>query len=152
MKKFEFYPPTDPAYRYAVFLPMRYAYHLNATTDNDGELLRLRTPDFFWLNCFPLDYAQLAERCRVDGSRVIARRTKTGYVYEAAIPWSELAEIKPQDGGKMRLSFRVKSKDFWVEKVWGERRQNAVRTSHVDGFYNSWAEESEWGFCGERSK
>jgi len=150
MPKFEYYPPTDPAYRYAVFMPCRYSYQLNATTENDGEMLRLHTPDFFWMNCFPIDYARLAERCRVQGGKVVARRTAGGYVYEAAIPWTELGEITPATGGRLRLSFRVKSNRFWVEKVWGEFRQNALRTSHISGFHNSWAEESEWGFCGER--
>jgi hypothetical protein len=58
-------------------------------------------------NYYPFSPRREREQGLVEGAKTSIKRTKNGWIYEAAIPWSELAEVRPAAGREARFSFYV---------------------------------------------
>jgi hypothetical protein len=89
-----------------------YQYLLYPIKEGGGEIMRVRTPDFFYLHPLPINYEFLARNCRVEGGKIEVRQVEGGYIFEAQIPWSELKEIKPEAGKRIRTSFIIQNGDM----------------------------------------
>lgn len=107
VQKYEPFPPTSPLYKFGHHMCSEYCYIVYPTHDGSAEVMRARTPKFYYLHPLPIDYGFLSRHCKVDGSRAIVRRVEGGYIYELAIPWDELSLIEPAPGKRIKLSFLV---------------------------------------------
>jgi hypothetical protein len=161
VQKYEVFPPTNPLYRFGAALPCLYTYVFYPTLDGGAEVLRLRTPDFYYAHPLPMDYAWLAKNCRVPGAQVRAIRTEQGYTLEAALPWSELKTLPHKSGDRIRLNVRVRDTNdkfplAWAGSTeaggkqysWSKDRSIAGITAldYTPAGRNQWSADTEWGF------
>jgi hypothetical protein len=148
--KYEIRPPDHPLHRMGAFLRANFIYMLYPTDDGGAELMRVRTPDFYYLHPLPIDYAWLAEHCKVPGARVTVRRRQQGYVYEAAIPWSELKGLPHADGARLRMNVLVQNGGMGSQLQWSAGR-SAARHNTLDfepGWGSGWSNDTQWGIVG----
>lgn len=71
------------------------------------EVWRLMAPGVPRHNYYPFSNRPERDQGLVGNSRLVVRRIGLGWRYEAAIPWSELAQVKPEVGREVRFSFYV---------------------------------------------
>ncbi|MCS7253233.1 MAG: hypothetical protein RMK18_05970 [Armatimonadota bacterium] len=107
MRKYEVFPMTSPLYKFGHHMCSEYCYIVYPTNDGNAEVMRVRTPKFYYLHPLPIDYGFLARHCKVDDSKVIVKQVEGGYIYELAIPWDELSGIEPVSGKRIKLSFLI---------------------------------------------
>lgn len=105
--KYEVFPPTSPLYGFGHHMCSEYCYIVYPIEDDGAEVMRVRTPKFYYLHPLPIDYGFLARSCKVDGSKAVAKRVNGGYIYELALPWSELNAIDPAPRKRIKLSFLI---------------------------------------------
>lgn len=111
------------------------------------ELWRLMAPDVPRGNGYPFQERSGAQQGLVDNARLVIRREGRTWRYEAAIPWSELAEVKPQVGREIRLSWYVLN-DGRRALSWtaGRSACRGAKQSLHPTWQNSEAIETVWGF------
>jgi len=145
--KYESYPPSHPLYRLNPFIPTPYQYSIYPTEDG-CEIMRLRTPNFYWLHPLPLNYQWMHDHCRVADAKVVVKRTDRGWLYEAGIPWTELEEIRPEPGKRIRLSFKINQGNPGNYICWSANRSVAkpATLSFEPSWWTSWSAETEWAF------
>ena len=97
-QEFHAYPDTD--YEYALFW-------VNDGQDGGGELWRELAPGVPRIHDWP--HQPKGERTTGDvpGAKTFVKRTATGYIYEAAIPRAELAELKLAAGTEFGFTFKI---------------------------------------------
>ena len=108
-EKYDVFPPNLPLQRLGHYISAVYQYLLYPIKEGGGEIMRVRTPDFFYLHPLPINYEFLAKACRVNGSKIEVRLLDEGYIFEAQVPWSELREIKPEVGKRIKMSFVIQN-------------------------------------------
>ncbi|MBS3764879.1 MAG: hypothetical protein KGZ25_16380, partial [Planctomycetes bacterium] len=146
--KYELYPPGHPLYRFGAFLNSEYLYMIYPTEGGDAEIMRMRTPDFYYLHPLPIDYEWMGKHCRVAGARVSVRRLEAGYVYEVAIPWEELSALSHGPGDRLRMNVAVQNKGRGNRLTWSADR-SAARMNGLDlepGWGAHWSNDTWWGF------
>ncbi len=111
-EKYDVFPPNSPLRHLGHYISAGYQYLVYPIQEGGGEILRVRTPDFYYLHPLPINYSFLRENCRVEGSKLVIKLLDDGYIYEGSIPFSELKNIKPQDGKRIRLSFIIQNGDM----------------------------------------
>jgi hypothetical protein len=147
--KYELRPPEHPLHRFGSYIATPYKYFIYPTADGGAEVFRVRTPEFYYLHPLPFDYEWTAQHCRVKGAEVKVRRTDSGYVYEAALPWSELKGVPHQPGDRIRLSMAVQDSGPGNRLVWSKNRSTAslTRLSFEPGYGDRWSAETQWTFA-----
>ncbi len=148
LPKYEVYPPEHPWHQAGSFIPTRHKYIIYPVEGGGAEILRVRTPEFYFVHAAPVDYAWLAEHSRLEGSQVVVKRLKDGYVYEAALPWTELKPTPHAPGDVIRLSMIVQDGNIRNMLEWARGRSIAAQ-SIVDfepGWGVKWSSNTEWGF------
>ena len=152
VQKYELFPPTHPLHRMSSYYSAAYHYDIYPAEGGLSEILRLRTPDFSYIHPTPLDYKWMAEHCRVDGAQVKVTARDGGYIYEAAIPWSELKQVPHGPGQRIRLCFRVRSGEKHSNLIWSQGRSIAGMSSidwdNLNG-HLVWSAETEFSFAGK---
>ena len=108
-KKYDVFTPDSPLRRLGHYISAVYQYLLYPIKEGGGEVMRVRTPEFFYLHPLPINYEFLAKNCRVEGSKIEVKLLEGGYIFEAQIPWSELKEIKPEVSKRIRMSFVIQN-------------------------------------------
>ena len=148
IKEYEVFPPDSPLYRFGHYISALYQYLIYPTDDGKAEIMRTRTPYFYYLHPLPIDYKFLSEKCKVENSKVIVKRNEDGYIYEFAIPWSELSEIKPDKNKRIRLSFIVQNKNMGNIIEFSENKSIcSVNTLDFEpGWGGKWSAETEFEF------
>jgi hypothetical protein len=152
--KYEVRPPDDPLHRMGAFLNTQYLYLIYPTEEGRAELMRVRTPESYFLHPLPMDYGWLAEHCRVEGAEVAVRRLDEGYVYEVAIPWSELNRLPHRAGERVRMSMMVQDGGMRNRLFWSAGR-SAARETGLDfepGWGGGWSNDTYWGFAPAHSR
>jgi len=150
IKKYELYPPGHPLRKLGPYLAARYQYAIHPTAEGGTDVFRLRSPDFYWAHPLPLNYPWIARHCKVEGAKAVARRTHDGYVYEVALPWTELRQVPHTAGTRIRLNVKIGDDGVKNSLVWSEGCSCAGRTA-VDfdpTFVQDWSSETEWGLGG----
>jgi hypothetical protein len=152
-KELEQHPADSPQRRFGAYISTPYQYTLFPTRDGQADLLRLRTPEFRFVHPLPLDYAWIAQHCRVQGAQYVVRCEPDGFVYELALPWSELRLVPHAAGDRIRLSFEVWRDNDKNVLEWSKRRSIAGLSALDWSNYNSnyyWSAETEWVFGARR--
>ncbi|HEY4967431.1 MAG TPA: hypothetical protein VII28_13595, partial [Puia sp.] len=144
-------PGTMP--RYTGYKCTDYEYALNAVDSLYGggtEIWRLLVPGMNRKHFFPRQPKSPNEGAVPNGKLVIRREGNT-LITEAAIPWSEIPEVKQalDRGDKIKFSFRVNDNGvpngcMELAKDRSISKQNA-RAFHPD-WQVHWANELEFGF------
>ena len=80
-----------------------------ATGEPLPELWRLMTPGLARGNYYPFTPRPRRDQSLLEEAALVVKRTEAGWLYEAAIPWEELAEVRPAAGKEIRFSFYVLS-------------------------------------------
>jgi len=111
-RKYDVFPPNSPLRHLGHYISAVYQYLLYPIKEGGGEIMRVRTPNFFYLHPLPINYEFLARNCRVEGGKIEVKLVEGGYIFEAQIPWSELKEIKPEAGKRIRMSFIIQNGDM----------------------------------------
>ncbi len=96
----DFHAVPDTDYEYSV-------YWVNDGRNGSGELWRYLAPGVPRIHDWPHQVRGQRTTGLVPGSKVAAKREGNGYVYEAAIPRNELAEIKLQPGAEFGFTFVI---------------------------------------------
>lgn len=150
LPKYELRPPDHPLHRFGSYVSTQYKYLIYPTQGADAEVFRLRTPDYYFLHPLPIDYKWLSTHSRVEGADVTVQRTDDGYVYEVALPWSELSGIPHSPGDQIRMSMAVQDGGQGSRLVWSETRSAASlnRLDFEPGFGDKWSTEAQWTFVG----
>ncbi len=145
--RYEVREPEHPLHRLGAVQRSSYIYMIYPTKDGEAEIMRMRTPNFYYLHPLPIDYERLANRCRVAGAQVKVRRVPSGYVYEVGIPWSELPTIQHAQGDKARLNLKVRGNGtiYWSA---GRSAARASATDFEPTWGNDWTTDTVWGFVG----
>jgi hypothetical protein len=148
IKEYEVFPPDSPLYRFGHYISGLYQYLIYPTDDGKAEIMRTRTPDFYYLHPLPIDYKFLSEKCKVENSKVIVERSEDGYIYEFAIPWNELSEIRPDKNKRIRLSFEIQNGDMGNVIEFSENKSIcSVNTLDFEpGWGTKWTSETEFEF------
>lgn len=139
-------PPTDPMHRLGNIQRANYLYQIYPTDDGDAEVMRMRTPDFYYLHPLPIDYEWLSHRATVSGAKVEVARREGGYIYEVALPWSELQTIRHSPGQKARINLKVNGAG---EAMYWSAGRSAATVSSTDFepvFGTKWTNDTWWGF------
>jgi len=111
------------------------------------EVWRLMAPGVPRHNYYP--YSNRLERDQgfVSGAKLVVKRDGALWRYEAAIPWSELADVKPVVGREVRFSFYVLD-DGKRAAAWAQGRSASGRRTQV--LHPTWvradAIETVWSF------
>jgi hypothetical protein len=144
----ELYPSDHPLRRAGAYLSTLYKYLIYPTDDGGAEIMRVRTPEFYYRHPLPIDYSFLREHCRVEGARVVVTRLDGGYIYEASLPWSELDEVPHDLGARILLGLIVQNDQMRNRLEWSRGRSGATITDldFEPGWGNKWTSETEWGF------
>jgi hypothetical protein len=111
-RKYDVFPPNSTLRHLGHYISAVYQYLVYPIQEGGGEILRVRTADFFYLHPLPINYGFLAKNCRVEGSEIQVKLFDDGYVYEVRIPWGELKEIEPEVGKRIKLSFGIQNDDM----------------------------------------
>jgi len=96
-----------------------------------------------------LDYAWMAKNCRVEGAQYAVKCLADGFVYELAIPWSELSQVPHKPGDRIRLAFEVWRNNDKNVLEWSKRRSASGLSALDWSNYNSnyyWDASTEWTF------
>lgn len=153
IRKYELFPPGHPLYRLTTFISTRYQYVIYPTEEGGTDVFRIRTPEFYWLHPLPMDYAWCSANCNVREAKAIAKRHRSGdsWIYEVAIPWSELKTIEPRPGKRIRLSFMIADNSVFNSLAWSENRTCAVKNTldFTPVWGEEWSATTEWGFLGD---
>ncbi len=160
LPKYEVYPPTSPLYHLGAYVPARNVFLLYPTAEGGAEVLQLRAGDWYYAHPLPMDYAWMAEHCRVPGARVQARRDKDGYVLTAALPWASMPDVPHAPGSRLRLNLRLRDATptaplAWAgspeaggrQVLWSKGRSIAGRTplDYVPCGREQWSADTEFG-------
>jgi len=149
--KYEVFPPDHPLHGLGASLRNQYLYMIYPTNDGGAEIMRVRKPGFYYVHPLPIDYDWLSEHCKVPGSRVEVSRLDEGYVYEIALPWSELDQLPHDLGARVRMNVLVQNNRSADRLEWSAGRSRATK-SHIEmepGWVSGWTNETWWGFVGE---
>jgi len=148
IKKYEVFSPDSPLYRFGHYISALYQYLIYPTQEGNGEIMRVMTPNFYYLHPLPIDYKFLSEKCKVEDSKIFIQRKENGYIYEFAIPWKELSEITPEKNKKIRLSFQIQDKNMGnVLEFSKDKSICSVNTLDFEpGWGTKWTCETEFGF------
>ena len=146
---FELYPPDHPLHRFGTFIRTQYLYLIYPTDEGGADVIRARTPDFYFLHPLPYDYAWMAEHCKVKGASTKVTQLDGGYVYELALPWTELKTLPHASGDEILMSVLVQDKGPAARLQWSAGR-SAARSNMTDfepGFGGCWSNDTRWGFA-----
>ena len=146
--KYEVRPPDDPLHRMGAFLRSRYIYMLYPTRGGGAEIMRLRTPDFYYLHPLPIDYKWLAKHCKVAGAKIVVKVLPDGYAYEAALPWDELRAIPHRPGQTVRMNVLVQDGSMGRQLQWSAGRSAAQKNTldFEPAWGTCWSNDTFWGF------
>jgi hypothetical protein len=149
VEQYETFPPDHPLYRFASHMATEYHYMIYPTEGGGAEVLRMRTPEFTFHHPYPVNFAWMAEHCRVAGAQAKVRMGNAEMIYEAAIPWSELRTVPHEPHDRIRLSFRVtRGRRDTLE--WSLGRSAASRScldwDNLNG-HQEWSAETLWGLA-----
>jgi hypothetical protein len=126
LPRYEVFPPASPLYHLGAYVPARYVFLLYPTAEG-AEVLRLRAGEWYYAHPLPMDYAWMAEHCRVPGARVHARRDKDGYVLTAALPWAAMPDVPHAKGDRIRLNLRLRDAAPGAPLAWAGSPEAAGR-------------------------
>lgn len=148
LAQYELYPPDHPLRRAGSYLSTLYKYMVYPTDDGSAEVLRVRTPSFYYRHPLPIDYGFLRDHCRIEGARAVVKVLDEGYVYEVAIPWSELDQVPHAAGDRILMSMIVQDDQLRNRLEWS-RGRSAATTVDLDfepAWGTKWTAETQWGF------
>ncbi len=111
------------------------------------EVWRLMAPGVPRGNFYPFQTHAQPNQGLVAAAKLVIRREGSTWRYEAAIPWSELAEVKPAPGREIRLSWYVLN-DGRRALSWtgGRSACRGPRQTLHPTWQTSEAIETVWGF------
>jgi hypothetical protein len=146
--KYEVHPPDHPLHRMGSVLRHQFQYMIYPTSDGDAEIMRVRKPGFYYMHPLPIDYKWLSRHSTVDGARVVVKRLEQGYIYEVAIPWSELEGVPHAPGDRVRMNIAVQDKGSGNRLTWSAGRGLSTRSKIAlePGWTSDWTNETWWGF------
>lgn len=148
IKEYEVFPPESPLYKFGHYISALYQYLIYPIQEGNGEIMRTRTPNFYYLHPLPIDYKFLSEKCKVEGSKIFIKQEEDGYIYEFAIPWKELSEIIPEKNKKIKLSFQIQ--DGKMGNVLEFSKDKSICSVNTLDFEPAWGAkwtcETEFGF------
>ncbi|MEM6552621.1 MAG: hypothetical protein AAF750_10910 [Planctomycetota bacterium] len=111
------------------------------------EAWRFMAPGVPLHNAFPFTALKDRDQALLDTVKMEIRRTEQGWVYEAAIPWSELSAVKPEPGKAVNFAFYVldagRQKLKWTDGRSAGAERNV--TLHPT-WLRSQAIRTKWGF------
>ncbi|MCM8767835.1 MAG: beta-galactosidase [Candidatus Omnitrophica bacterium] len=147
-RKYELFPPESPIYKFGHYLNAIYQYLIYPTKENNGEIMRVRRDDFYYLHPLPIDYKFLSEKCKVEGSNVFIKVDENGYIYEFSIPWKELSKISPVNNKRIKLSFQIQDKGMGNVLEFSKNKSIcSVNTLDFEpGWGAKWTAETEFDF------
>jgi hypothetical protein len=149
-EKYEVFEPDHPLHRLGAVLQNQYLYIIQPCEDGGAEVMRVRKPGFYFAHPLPIDYHWLKQHCTVEGAVVHVTRHKDGYIYELALPWSELAQVPHRIGQKLRMNVLVQNDRPATQLEWSAGRSRSTN-SHIEmepGWVSNWTNETWWGFVG----
>ncbi|MFN4226667.1 MAG: hypothetical protein ACK4F0_00805 [Candidatus Ratteibacteria bacterium] len=149
-KKYEVFPPDSLLYRFGHYLNAQYQYLIYPTNQNNGEIMRVRTPDFYYIHPLPIDYKFLSEKCKVENSSVFIKVDENGYIYEFSIPWREISEVNPFKNKRIKLSFQIQDRGMGNVLEFSKNKSIcSVNTLDFEpGWGAKWTAETEFEFDG----
>jgi hypothetical protein len=148
-KLYPFPPGTMP--KYINYQCSDYEYALNPVAQEFGggtEMYRLRHPGMPFKHHFPRQ-PRVALDGTVKGSKLSIIREGNTRITEAAIPWSEIPEVKKkmEEGKTIKFSFRVNDNTNRGCMELSRWRSVAKRNGSFQGDWSEhWANELEFGF------
>lgn len=101
-------PTTDQVpYGFHVVPDTDYEYSMYWCQDGKGEMWRQLAPGVPRIHDFPRQPRGKITTGAVKDGQLVVTRTETGYLYEAAIPKAELADLKLQTGTNFGFVFKI---------------------------------------------
>ncbi len=146
----EFAPGTMP--HFMAYADTDYEFALNPVAPRFGggtEVWRLLAPGMPRKHFYPRQPKAPNEQGAVTSARLTMRREENTRIVEAAIPWSELAEVKRRlDAGQtVKFSYRVNNNDGpALELAAGRSVSKWNSFAFHDDWSTHWANEIEFGF------
>ncbi len=167
----DFAPDTDPLFRvhgwpdtdHEIEIipvkpdPERAAYMAANVTGWQGwpksEVWRLMHPNMaYWHHAFPANLPSPAQagtdQGLVAGASSVVRRDGARWIYEAAIPWSELGGFVPAAGKRIGFSFVLRNDSATaLQYAYGKSVSVANHLSFHPMWQLKWSNETQWGFA-----
>jgi len=115
----------------------------------ESEVWRLYDPKMIYRHhAYPFNMpTQEYDQGLVPGATSVVKRDGSTWIYEAAIPWDQLWEVKPQAGSRVRFAFYTRN-DGGHGLEYTEGKSVSVRnllTFHPM-WEHKWSNDCEWGF------
>jgi hypothetical protein len=140
-----FYPPDHPYYRRFAFRNVDYEYAIYPTTDGKPEVWRFRAPGVPWSTAYPFSPRAEFDQDIVDDARcgIVHDEAQGVWVFEVAIPLTELKELRPAVGKQVSFSFMIPGVGHWSEG----RSTCKLNTLAFHPYWSSkYSVETEWGY------
>ena len=109
------------------------------------ELLRTRKDKFYFIHPYPLDVDFMRLNCQVPGNKLSVTFDKTtgDVIYEGAIPWSEMDQIKPEAGKQLKLGWLI-ARGVRDTLEWNTGRSTSVLNGAGIPFQGRWSISTPW--------
>ncbi|MCY3023650.1 MAG: hypothetical protein NTW87_32115, partial [Planctomycetota bacterium] len=143
-------PGTMP--RYMAWKCTDYEYALNQVAPKYGggtELWRLMAPGVPRKHFYPRQPKAQVDGGPVENGKLAIRRDGNTRIVEAALPWSEIPEVKKRldSGQPIRFSFRVNNNKGGPLELAANRSVSQININAFHDYWqDSWAADVEFGF------
>jgi len=140
-----FYPPDHPYYRRWAFRNTDYEYSIYPTVERGPEVWRHRAPGVPWGTAYPFSPRAELDQDVVENARcAIHHDAEKGlWFFEAAIPLTELSQLRPAPGKTFNFSFLIPGIGHWSEAR-SACKLNALAFHPY--WSNTYSVETAWGF------
>lgn len=146
----DFLPPDDPMYRQWPFRETDYEYSLYPTKENDAECWRLYAPNtYYQCHVAPFSPNPYSAQGVVDTSQAVTVHDGKQWIFEWAIPWSEMPLLKRSLTPGRVIDFAYKMRrdggDYYSTQMRSACKRNGP-SWHPDYMWENWSVDTEWGF------
>jgi len=155
------YPYPDTDYEFEVY-PVKYNERRDALYRRalgkkrwrsypESEVWRLYDPKMiFRHHAYPFNLPSVRQKYDqglVIGARSAIERRGNMWVYEVAIPWDQLQEVKPAPGKRVKFAFYTRNNGGHGMEYARGKSVSATNTVTFHPMWESfWSNETEWGF------
>ncbi len=118
-----------------------------------SEVWRLMSPAMpFWHHAYPANLPPPTmageDQGLVAGANSVVKRVGGTWVYEVAIPWTQLGGFKPAPGKHLRFTFRVRNNSSTaLEYAYGRSVSSFNSLTFHPMWEMKWSNDTEWGFA-----
>ena len=137
----DYLSPTDPMYRQFPFKQTDYEYSLYPTRENGAELWRC--------NYTPFSPNPYSVQGVVEKYQAVAQHDGKQWIFEMAIPWTEMPLLKRAVTSGKTINFAYKVRrgggDYYSTQMRSACKRNGP-SWHPDYMWENWSVETGWGF------